>query len=563
MPDLPPLRSFIKRAADTVESIPESGVQRKSFAGIPTSGQQQKWTYQIAAGDDDAKHLILSHGSGKLRWKLEPRPEESLGFNAYRLSDPEETDAPNDEQIFSKGTAQIHKTAPHELHATLMDGRKNSTFRMIRVSPGQDGHEHWIMSIKPSKTRSAEEMAGDFIRSVQNHAEINAPVAPVEKLAFIKSAMDKKLRARIAGAHEQVDLSPSEAQIAAGNYRKGHVYIQGLDITIENPKGSIRSGVSKDGKEWQTKMTASYGYIRRTISEADQDHIDVFIGSHPESHIVFVIDQVKPSGQFDECKVIIGTTNEKEARDLYLSNYSKGWKGLGSITSLTIKQFKSWIDNGDTSRPTKGQKFEDFHKKAELAFPSRINNLSTAFQALAYPSQGPVIPGTIAGTAAGAGIGGLGYLFRKAKAKITGREDDSSLGESLGMGAIAGAAIPLGLRTFGNLYGGDREPAPFSYKAASMGTQNILIAIQQDFGLSDFERQELIQQLEQANRSGFSLNPDQLFNAGLGALAGWMASRFLGMGGVGQTISAAAGGLLGYNSAASNGPTYEHGWMHY
>lgn len=65
----------------------------------------------------------------------------------------------------------------------------------------------------------------------------------------------------IAQAAKDVDRYPTDAEKEAGNYEKGHVIIQGLDISIENPKGSFRSGVDKDGKPWSVKMPSHYGYI--------------------------------------------------------------------------------------------------------------------------------------------------------------------------------------------------------------------------------------------------------------------------------------------------------------
>lgn len=67
----------------------------------------------------------------------------------------------------------------------------------------------------------------------------------------------------LAAASRQTDTMPTEAQKEAGNYRKGKVTVAGLDITIENPKGSRRSGVSKDGTPWSVVMPAHYGYITR------------------------------------------------------------------------------------------------------------------------------------------------------------------------------------------------------------------------------------------------------------------------------------------------------------
>jgi GGDEF domain-containing protein len=55
---------------------------------------------------------------------------------------------------------------------------------------------------------------------------------------------------------------PTPAQKDAGNYKKGHVRVHGLDISIENPQGSVRSGVGPNGQKWQQELKSHYGYIR-------------------------------------------------------------------------------------------------------------------------------------------------------------------------------------------------------------------------------------------------------------------------------------------------------------
>ncbi|MBD3624791.1 MAG: hypothetical protein HUJ24_05310 [Rhodobacteraceae bacterium] len=40
----------------------------------------------------------------------------------------------------------------------------------------------------------------------------------------------------VDAAAAQADTNPTDAQKEAGNYRKGHVTVQGLDISIENAK---------------------------------------------------------------------------------------------------------------------------------------------------------------------------------------------------------------------------------------------------------------------------------------------------------------------------------------
>lgn len=141
---------------------------------------------------------------------------------------------------------------------------------------------------------------------------------------------------------QKVDTNPTEAQKEAGNYKKGHIKVDGFDITIENPRGSERSGVNADGKPWSVIMNNTYGYIRGTEG-VDGDHIDVFLGNSGNG--VYVVDQVKEDGSFDEHKVMYGFASLDEAKEAYLSNYSPGWKGLGNITGVSKELFKEWIDS--------------------------------------------------------------------------------------------------------------------------------------------------------------------------------------------------------------------------
>ena len=152
--------------------------------------------------------------------------------------------------------------------------------------------------------------------------------------------------ANVSSAEQEVDTNPTDAQKEAGNYKKGHVTIDGFDISIENPRGSARSGVDENGKEWSVTMHDTYGYIRNTES-VDGDHIDIFLSDHIGNWngSVFVVDQVKPDGSFDEHKVMYGFDTEEEAREAYLANYSEGWQGLGNITEVSKRGFKKWIES--------------------------------------------------------------------------------------------------------------------------------------------------------------------------------------------------------------------------
>ena len=158
------------------------------------------------------------------------------------------------------------------------------------------------------------------------------------------------LGVKIAQAEAETNTEPTEAQKEAGNYKKGHVVIDGMNITIEQPKGSVRRGTDANGKAWETVMQNTYGYIRGTQS-VDGDHIDIFLSDNPETGNVYVVDQVNNDGSFDEHKIMYGFNSVEEARAAYLSNYEEGWQGLGNITEVSKEDFKKWLDS--STRKTK------------------------------------------------------------------------------------------------------------------------------------------------------------------------------------------------------------------
>ena len=144
---------------------------------------------------------------------------------------------------------------------------------------------------------------------------------------------------------------PTDPMYKAGNYKKGHITLHGLDISIENPKHSVREGVDPDGSYWSTTMVHHYGYIKRSEG-ADGDHLDVFIGDHPDSEKVFVVNQndIK-TNEFDEHKVMLGFNTTDDAKTGYMRNYSFGWKGFDSITEITLDTLKNKIKEGPVMEP--------------------------------------------------------------------------------------------------------------------------------------------------------------------------------------------------------------------
>ena len=185
---------------------------------------------------------------------------------------------------------------------------------------------------------------------------------------------------QIQAAEAEVNTNPTEAQKEAGNYKKGHVQIGTFNVTIEQPKGSVRSGVDANGKKWETTMHNTYGYIRGTEG-VDGDHIDVFLSNDIDGwngNKIFVVDQYNEDGTFDEHKVMLGFNDIEEAESAYLDNYEKGWEKKHKIVVSPIhtEEFEKWINS--SHRKTKafaeyksvqvsGKRTNDSEKRQQLS----------------------------------------------------------------------------------------------------------------------------------------------------------------------------------------------------
>ena len=166
---------------------------------------------------------------------------------------------------------------------------------------------------------------------------------------------EQPLSAKIEAASAEVNTDPTEAQKEAGNYKKGHVQVGTFDITIEQPQGSVRKGTDADGKQWESKMNNTYGYIRGAVG-VDGDHIDVFLSNDIDGwngRKVYVVDQYNPDGSFDEHKVMLGFNDADEAKGDYLANYEQGWENGRriDITGVNLEDFEKWIES--SKRKTK------------------------------------------------------------------------------------------------------------------------------------------------------------------------------------------------------------------
>ena len=193
------------------------------------------------------------------------------------------------------------------------------------------------------------------------------------------SVKSSELGEKIAAAEAEVDVNPTEAQKEAGNYKKGHVQVGVFDITIEQPKGSVRSGVDANGNKWETTMQNTYGYIRGTEG-VDGDHIDVFLSDDIDGwngRRMFVVDQYNEDGSFDEHKVMLGFNETDDAEAAYFANYDNDWakKHKTVVTGVNLEDFEKWIDS--SHRKTKAfAEYKSVKSVEEQSSSTQVNRLS-------------------------------------------------------------------------------------------------------------------------------------------------------------------------------------------
>jgi hypothetical protein len=241
-----------------------------------------------------------------------------------------------------------------------------------------DYHPEGYMTRNPEITEAIKAKGHDAIVQSMEGDEI---VVFEPDQILIEPKEDVKFR--VEEEREKVETNPSEKQVEAGNYQKGHVKFDGFDISIENPRGSIRKGQNEKGETWSNIMPADYGYFKGTIGK-DKDHIDVFLGDNLESDKVYVVDQINPeTGAFDEHKVLMGYNSLSEARTSKdgLKEWFKGdtKKPFAPIQpKFSVDENLSWVlEKSDKSEAYTG-------KEKSKKLPNNIEKLTADTGSVRY-----------------------------------------------------------------------------------------------------------------------------------------------------------------------------------
>lgn len=318
--------------------------EQKKFDAIPKP-QIERNLYSVDIPDDTGENYI--GWDEKMTPRMRDIRKEILEDNGYKLVDSDDMrdyfeDRDGKEYELFKEQYKTGGTFYEEL-AQLLHSQKLASLALKEY--GFDG----VKVIAERNTGGNKEGKMNYVIFDENNAQITNHT---------------KFSLRLKSAIEETETNPSDAQKESGNYKKGHIKFGGYDYTIENPKGSTRSGNDANGKEWKVTMHDTYGYIRGKFGK-DGDHLDMFINDKADldnwDGDVFVVDQVNPDGSFDEHKVMYGYDSMDDAEKAYLANYSKGWKGLGNITGASKAEFDKWLD-------TSNRKLKPFADYAKVKF---------------------------------------------------------------------------------------------------------------------------------------------------------------------------------------------------
>ena len=318
--------------------------EQKKFDAIPKP-QIERNLYSVDIPDDTGENYL--GWDEKMTHRMRDIRKEILEDNGYKLVDSDDMrdyfeDRDGKEYELFKEQYKTGGTFYEEL-AQLLHSQKLASLALKEY--GFDG----VKVIADRTTGGNKEGKMNYVIFDENNAKITNHT---------------KFSLRLKSAIEETETNPSDAQKESGNYKKGHIKFGGYDYTIENPKGSTRSGKDANGKEWKVTMHDTYGYIRGKFGK-DGDHLDMFINDKADldnwNGDVFVVDQVNPDGSFDEHKVMYGYDSMNDAEKAYLANYSKGWQGLGNITGASKAEFDKWLD-------TSNRKLKPFADYAKVKF---------------------------------------------------------------------------------------------------------------------------------------------------------------------------------------------------
>lgn len=337
------------------------GVQEGVIEELPQSITEQMWNNYVmgrplmeGTAKAGATGAMLGFGAGAPMGVIST-PQKRMGAIETAASKMTGKILPlNQEGAMARAAALTEQGIPHGVveHPTV-DGMF-AVIEMDEELAKQVEEEEPTEPVKEAAEKGEPVVGtGEFIPTEEDKVYDLKTEEPAEEVTTLK-AIDEA--AHEAATSPKNGLEVSQEQLESGDYPKGRFKLQGIDVSIENPKGSIRKGTDESGRAWEQKLDNHYGDVEDTIG-ADGDPIDVFIGRKPKAENAFVVNQLNPeTREFDEHKVMLGFESQDDAEAAYMANYEDGWKGMGNIAEVPIPELRRWMKSDDTSQPFTGVK---------------------------------------------------------------------------------------------------------------------------------------------------------------------------------------------------------------
>lgn len=297
------------------------------------------------------------------------RDDKRSGYNRLTKEDAEETPGASPENLAAyqkAGAAQATATA----RVTQAGAIPNATGGITPESSGDEPNVQMQPSMKPGQMvgpevginapREEDNAGSNSAIAALQAAQMNAVTTVLSRLVEQLDVMHNRtikegsyVDAYAASGHSVVKgidatAKPGVSAVHVGEqpfYQLPKMKVNGRILRIENPRGSVRSGISQTGDAWSIHMPHHYGFVSG-VKGFDGDELDCFVGPNPMSKKVFIVNQKDKEGNFDEHKCMLGFDNIEQATQGYNSSYSPGWDGFDSIVEIDWKTFDDWMNSG-------------------------------------------------------------------------------------------------------------------------------------------------------------------------------------------------------------------------
>jgi hypothetical protein len=125
----------------------------------------------------------------------------------------------------------------------------------------------------------------------------------------------------------------------------GKIDFNGLQVSIETGRSRVREWHNPhDGTSGMRRMMVPYGYIRGTLSPADGEPIDCFVGPDTTAPTVYIVTTMQSPDftEIDEQKAILGVRTAEEAERIFHASYDDP-RFFGTMTEMPFDEFKQSV----------------------------------------------------------------------------------------------------------------------------------------------------------------------------------------------------------------------------